>query len=624
MFKICAILLLALIPAQFSALPLRAQAPAPASVLAQPESQPSPVALSWELATVPGRGNVAVLWLTPAPGYKTYGNDPGETGLPTRVQAVATPQGVPLPVLYPPGKSARDLFEPDKTVNVYAGPTPVFILLPEPLPEGYGVDARVTLLACSDSSCWPLSLENSFSSREAPNPPRADSRPWWPLLESLVNSGGGVVQATTGEPEAAPGEAPEQWSFTPRSPHPALEVDSILKAIPLALLAGFLLNLMPCVLPVACLKLSGLLATCREGEQNCDRHAVIREHNIYFALGVVLYFTGLALILGLAGLAWGQLFQHPGLILGAAVVLFSMGLSLFGVFHLPVVDLKFASHHGRSPKAQALVTGLLATLLATPCSGPFLGGVLAWTLMQPVPVVMAVFIGIGVGMASPYLALALRPELVRFVPRPGDWMTRLEKIAGFVIMATVLYFLSILPAGLLLPALAALLATAVACHVWGAWTSLNQSALTRWSIRAVALAFAVAACVWALSPPAPKDAGWAAFSPAAFDKALGKEYLLLDFTADWCPTCKALEKTVLTPDKLASLRARYGFTAMRVDLTREDPAAMALLRALGSASIPVAALFPKGEGARSPVVLRDIFTASQLERAMGEAFGKGK
>ena len=628
MFKKLAILLLILFPS----LALGAKAPvaapaavsAPASGLTQPENQPSPMTLSWELAAVPGRGKVAVLWLTPAPGYKTYGNDPGETGLPTRVQAMLTPQGVPLPVLYPPGKPARDIFEADKTVNVYAGPTPVFILLPDPLPEGFGVDARVTLLACSDSSCWPLSLENSFSSREVPDPPRADSRPWWPLLESLVNSGSGVVQATTGEPEPAPGEAPEKWSFTPRSPHPALEVDNILKALPLALLAGFLLNLMPCVLPVACLKLSGLLATCREGDANCDRFAVIREHNIYFALGVVLYFTALALILGLAGLAWGQLFQQPGLILGAAVVLFSMGLSLFGVFHLPVVDLKFTAHHGRSPKAQALVTGLLATLLATPCSGPFLGGVLAWTLMQPVPVVMAVFVGIGVGMASPYLALALRPELVRFVPRPGDWMIHLEKIAGFVIMATVLYFLSILPSGLLLPALAALLATAVACHVWGAWTNLNQSALTRWSIRAAALALTVAACIWALSPAAPKDAGWAAFSPAAFDKALGKEYLLLDFTADWCPTCKALEKTVLTPDKLAALRERYGFTAIRVDLTREDPAAMALLRALGSASIPVAALFPKGDGAQSPVVLRDIFTAAQLERAMDEAFGGKK
>ena len=623
MFKILAILLLALIPAQLLALPLSAQVSAPASGQTQAGGQPAPVALSWELATVPGHGNVAVLWLTPAPGYKTYGNDPGETGLPTRVQATLTPQGAALPVLYPPGKPARDIFEPDKTVNVYASPTPVFILLPEALPEGFGVEARVSLLACSDTSCWPVSLEDSFSSRQAPNPPRADSRPWWPLLDGLVNSSRGGVQATTGEPEPRPGETPSDWVFTPRSPHPALEVDNILKALPLALLAGFLLNLMPCVLPVACLKLSGLLATCH-GSGDCDRHAVIREHNIFFAAGVVLYFCVLALILGLAGLAWGQLFQQPGLILGAAVVLFALGLSLFGVFHLPVVDMKFSSHPGRNPKAQALATGFLATLLATPCSGPFLGGVLAWTLMQPVPVVIAVFVGIGVGMASPYLLLALRPGLVRFVPRPGDWMTRLEKLAGFVIMATVLYFLSILPSGLLLPALAALLATALACHVWGAWTSLSQSAVTRWSIRTAALALAVSACVWALAPSAPRDAGWTTFTPAAFGKALGQEYLLLDFTADWCPTCKALEKTVLTPGALSSLRERFGFTAMRVDLTREDPAAMALLRSLGSASIPVAALFPKGEGAHSPVVLRDIFTSAQLERAMREAFEEKK
>ncbi|MFP5238668.1 MAG: hypothetical protein ACLGQW_02445, partial [Acidobacteriota bacterium] len=130
MFKKLAILLLILFPALAQgaqapvAAPAPGQAPAAASALAPAGDQPSPVALSWELAAVPGRGNVAVLWLTPAPGYKTYGNDPGETGLPTRVQAMLTPQGVPMPVLYPPGKPARDLFEPDKTVNVYAGPTP--------------------------------------------------------------------------------------------------------------------------------------------------------------------------------------------------------------------------------------------------------------------------------------------------------------------------------------------------------------------------------------------------------------------------------------------------------------------------------------------------------------------
>ncbi|WP_243358154.1 protein-disulfide reductase DsbD family protein [Fundidesulfovibrio terrae] len=589
--------------------------------LASPlRAQPTPVSTSWELASLPGGGLVAVLWLTPGQGYKTYGNEPSEAGMPTRVQATLTPRGTPLPVLYPPGKATLDLFEKDKTVAVYDGPTPIFVPLPADAPPEFGLEAKVSLLACTDTSCWPMSIETTFSSKEAPSPAPADKQPWWGRFADLARQSPStpVLESVA---KAAP--AATDWTFSPRSASPRLEVNGLLKALPLAFLAGFILNLMPCVLPVACLKLSSLLAACSL-DQGCDRHAKIRSHNVFFALGILAYFCVMAVVLGAAEMAWGQLFQQPGLILGAAAVLFSMGLSLFGVFHLPVVDLKIGARPGHSPKTQALATGFLATLLATPCSGPFLGGVLAWTLLQPVAVVMTVFVGIGVGMASPYLVLAARPELTRFVPRPGAWMNHLEKLAGFLIMATCLYFLTILPQALLLPALAALLATAFACHAWGAWTNLSQGPFTRWAIRTAAMALAVGACFWALTPPAPETAVWRPFDKAAFNQALGKENLLLDFTADWCPTCKALEKTVLAGDAVAKLQKRHGFIAMRVDLTREDPEAMALLRALGSASIPVAAAFPKGEEAKKPVVLRDLFTSGQLGEALKEAFGEGK
>jgi len=590
-------------------------------LLARPALAESlPVAASWELAALPGGGLVAVLWLTPGEGYKTYGADPGEAGMPTRAEATLTPRGLPLEVLYPPGKPAADLYEPDKTVNVYAGPTPLFIPLPGDLPEGFGLSAKVSLLACTDTSCWPLLIESDFSSRQVASPPDAQTRPWWGLYAGLA----AARAEEAGKPAPAVARAPAasaEWTFTPRALAPHLEVDSLLKALPLALLAGFLLNLMPCVLPVACLKLSGLLAACHSSKGGCDRYALIREHNLYFAAGVLAYFCTLALILGLADMAWGQLFQSPGLILGASVVLFALGLSLFGVYYLPVVDLKIAARPGSNPKLQAFSTGILATLLATPCSGPFLGGVLAWTLLQSPGVVVAVFVGIGAGMSLPYLGLALRPELTRFVPQPGPWMNRLEKLAGFLLMAACLYFLSILPQPMLLPALAAVLATAFSCHVWGSWTSLSQTTFTRWSIRLAALALCVGASLWAARPPAPEDAHWERFEPQAFAQALGQDHLLVDFTADWCPTCKALEKTVLTPKTLESLRKRYGARAIKVDLTRENPEAMALLKALGSASIPLAALFPKGEASKSPLILRDLFTSGQLEGAAKAAFG---
>ena len=599
----------------------------------QLKAQPTPVTTSWELASLPGGGLVAVLWLTPAMGYKAYGNDPGQSGLPTTAQVRLTPTGQALPVLYPLGKAAPDLFDKDKTVNIYDGPTPLFIALPKDAPGGFGLEAKVDLLACSSTSCWPMSIETDFSSRQTPNPPSALERPWWTAFAELAGhiakpAQGGQGSAALEEmakavASAKAAQGPPVWNFSPRHINPGLEVHGILEAIPLAFLAGFLLNLMPCVLPVACLKLSGLLAACSM-EHDCDRHMIIRRHNLFFSLGVLVYFSLLALLLGLAGLAWGQLFQQPGLILGATVTLFALGLSLFGVFHLPVIDLKIAARPGRSPKAQAFATGLLATLLATPCSGPFLGGVLAWTLLQPVAVVMAVFASIGLGMASPYMALAARPQLVRFVPRPGAWMNQLEILAGFLIMATCLYFLSILPDRLVMPALAVLLATALACHAVGAWAGLSRGRVTRWSVRALALALVLTACHWALSPVPEGARLWGAFEEAGFENALGKENLFLDFTADWCPTCKALERTVLTSREMAKLAARHGFKAIRVDLTREDPAAMALLRSLGSASIPVAAMFSRGEDSSRPVVLRDLYSTRQLEAAMDEAFGQPK
>lgn len=580
----------------------------------------APAALLWDLARLEDGRLLALLWLTPTPGYKVYAHDPGQTGLPLNAQAVLGPTGQALPVLYPPGRAVKDTFEQNLTVNVHDGPTPLFVPLPADPPRDWSLAASVNLLACSETSCWPAALETTLSSRQGIEPVRAEAQTWWPRFAELIRDTAGTrADRAASRPEAR-AEAPAPiWTFTPRSPAPRLEVDSLLRAVPLAVLAGVILNLMPCVLPVVCLKLAGLLALCRTDEHR-RRQELLRTHNLYFSLGILAYFLVLAVILGLAGLAWGQLFQRPGFILGAAVVLFALGLSLFGVFHLPVVDLKHMAAGDENPRLQSFLTGVMATLLATPCSGPFLGGVLAWTMLQPVAVVMTVFFCIGLGMAAPFMLLAARPELVRFVPRPGSWMTQLEKLAGFLVLAASLYFLIILPADVLPWALAALLVTALGCHVWGSLTGPSQSRTVRWGIRGLAVGLSVAACLFALRPSAAPQDLWRPFEPQDFARTLGRERLLVDFTADWCPTCKALETTVLTPKAVATLRETYGFTAVRVDLTREDPQAMALLRALGSASIPVAALFPDGDQAGSPVVLRDLFTAGQLEAAMRQTW----
>lgn len=411
------------------------------------------------------------------------------------------------------------------------------------------------------------------------------------------------------------------WNFAPRYQVPELEVSGLGKALLLGLLAGLLLNLMPCVLPVISLKLSGFVAVAGLGGDD-ERRTRFREHNLLFAAGIMAWFLLLAFILGGAGLAWGQLFQRPGVIMGLLLVVFGLGLSMFGVFTLPVLDLK-AVGAGGSSRAQPFFTGLVATLLATPCSGPLLGGVLGWAFQQPPEIMAFVFTSVGVGMALPYLVLAARPGLVRHFPKPGAWTGTLEHLVGFFLMGTALYLLTILPDAWLMPSLVSLLAVAFAAWMWGRWGGLDAPPRRRSTVR-LAAPVLVAVVVWLSFAPSAPPARWEPFEPAAFHAMLGREPLIVDFTADWCPNCKLLEQTTLSSGAVSEWARRHGARLIRVDLTEESPEAQALLRALGSSSIPVVALFPKGLLSASPVVLRDLFTTGQMEQALLDAFGKPK
>ncbi|MBZ2171211.1 thiol:disulfide interchange protein [Desulfovibrio sp. DS-1] len=437
--------------------------------------------------------------------------------------------------------------------------------------------------------------------------------PGMPDAQAAANATEGAVSGSL------PGTI--HWNFAPRYQVPELEVSGLGKALLLGLLAGLLLNLMPCVLPVISLKLSGFVAVAGLGGDE-ERRAHFREHNLLFAAGIMAWFLLLAFILGGAGLAWGQLFQRPGVVMGLLMVVFGLGLSMFGLFTLPVLDLK-AVGAGGSGRAQPFFTGLVATLLATPCSGPLLGGVLGWAFQQPPEIMAFVFTSVGMGMALPYLVLAARPGLVRHFPRPGAWTGTLEQLVGFFLMGTAVYLLTILPDAWLMPALVTLLAVAFAAWIWGRWGGLDASPRRRTMVRLTAPAL-VAVAVWLAFAPSAPPARWEPFEPATFRAMLGREPLIVDFTADWCPNCKLLEQTTLSSGAVSEWSRRYGARLVRVDLTAESPEAQALLRSLGSSSIPVVALFPKGLLSASPVVLRDLFTTGQMEQALLEAFGKPK
>lgn len=550
---------------------------------------------------------LAVLVLTPAEGWYAYGNIPGPSGFPTVVSG--SQGGAELKALYPLPTPGQDPLDPSLTVDLYKGPTPFF--LPLPNASDLEITAAINALLCSSSTCQPI-RESRIHQAGGHTLLRAEDQPWWPLFLQARPS------ATQDDTPADPAESGSLQggtgpAFTPRYFAPGLEVQTLSKAALLAFLAGLILNFMPCVLPVITLKLRSFIPVADSVPAN--QRQAFRAHNLFFALGMMVYFLILASIIAATGMAWGQIFQQPSAIIVLTAVVFALALSLFGVYDLPLIDLKGKArgvvHH---PRLESFTTGILATILATPCSGPFLGGVLAWALIQPPEIIALVLFCIGLGMASPYLVMAVFPGLFRFLPKPGAWTLHLERILGFLLAGTCVYLFSLLPTTQYLNVLILLWTIALAAWIWGRWTTLSQTRTRRWTVRGAGILM-VGLTAFALFRPQVHPDPWQAFDLARFSADLGQQNMVLDFTADWCPNCKFLEKTVLTPERSSRLAERYNAQLLRVDLTRHDPPLMDLLSSLGSKSIPILAIISKDNPA-SPLVMRDLFTSGQWEDAM--------
>ena len=587
-----------------------------------------------------------VLTMTADSSYHSYThNSPGGV-YPLRVRMDQTLAGAR--VVYPPGRESRDIFEPDKTVHIYEGRTPVLLLFPDaqPAPEA---TLQISMLACSEERCVPIRTTLSLPPRPRHLPELLTALPWtegaWraaspvPLEGSTPTIGADRVElgATTSVFSSSQGVSSDHDKadtvslfspassglaalpvFSPRPFAASLEVTGLGKAILFGLLAGLILNVMPCVLPVITLKINALL----QGGRNSENMLRFRRHNLWFAVGILSWFAVLSLLFGLAGYAWGQIFQNHVFLLIMLGIVFILALTMFDVFHLPVLDLR-GHQNGKSeermPRTNAFLTGLLATLLATPCSGPLLGGVLGWSLMQGLPILITVFMATGLGMALPYLGMALWPKAATLLPRPGNWMLAMERILGFLLLVTCLYLLTILPASLLLPALALLLTLAFSAWIWGTWGECRAAGLRRVFLIILCAVLPLGVAWVAFSPKTGNEISWKIYSPELFANQLGKRPLFVEFTADWCPTCKVLEQTTLAAKHLLPLVEENDLLLIRVDLTRDEPSARTLLKSLGSASIPLLAVFPKGDAAYSPVILRDIYTVEQMRGAVKQA-----
>lgn len=565
---------------------------------------------------------MAVLFIVPKSEWYFYTQTTQGQGKPTKITANNLLTQKALPVYYPPGQEISKSL--DKSSTVYISKTPFFVPLPQSgqAPDEITLSLQLDFLLCSDRGCWPVEREISFTMKDFSVAELSDleNTPWHNLW---TKSSRGTPQKEK-QPKTPRGgkisnEAPE--AFHPQFLKPDYEVHGLGKAIILALIAGLILNVMPCVLPVLSLKLRSLIPyseTYHQKEQTSQRY---RQYTLLFSLGIISYFLILAVIFSLSDMVWGEMFQHPLSVIVLIAVVFALSLSLFGLYDLPVIDVRHSSGTGPAKMSvEAYATGFLVTLLATPCSGPLLGGVLAWSLTQPAVTVGVVFACIGLGMSLPYIGLSIFPHWIQYFPKPGAWTQTLEQVIGFFLIATCLYLLSLLPGEYLLRVFVLLWFISLGAWTWGRFTNLQQSCWKRWGIRSLILATVFFFGLGVMQNTQNKRQPWIPFSTKRFEHSLGREKLLLEFTAPWCPNCKFLEKTVLSPSNIEQWRKKYHFTPIRVDLSQNQEEGKALLESLGSRSIPMVALFPQGKQAERPLVIRDMFTTKDLEGALKNVF----
>lgn len=392
---------------------------------------------------------------------------------------------------------------------------------------------------------------------------------------------------------------------------------AILQVMALALAGGLVLNLMPCVLPVLSVKILALV-------NHAGGRAVLRWHGLAYTAGVLASFAVvagalLALRAGGEQIGWGFQLQSPVVVTLLAYVLFTVALSLSGVF---TVSGRFAGAGqalaGRAGYAGSFFTGTLATVAATPCTAPFMGAAIGYAVTQPWPTALLVFEALALGLALPFLLLTLIPAWRRFLPRPGAWMERLRQALAFPLYASVAWLVWVVSQQKGSSGVAAALGGLVLIG-FAAWLyQTSRGARASWR-RAATLAVAVLA-VGAIAlgpltgavssaPPAARADGWEPFSAARLAelRAAGRP-VFVNVTAAWCLTCLVNERVALRSPAVTEALARRGVATLKADWTNRDPAITRVLGSFGRNGVPLYLLYPArvtGEPAVLPQILSE-------------------
>jgi thiol:disulfide interchange protein DsbD len=613
-----------------------------------------------------------------APGWHTYWKNPGDAGTSPTLDLTLPPGATVGPIAWP---TPRRIAEGPVMSYAYTGD----VLLPVVVTAAAGgavVTARAEWLVCKDI-CIPE--EGSFrldlpggmpvpsahaalfadADRQMPRPSPwhaqigADGRLWvqgpelspatvidaWFIPDTpgsirdsaaqplSVRSGGFLLSLTPASrfrPEAG------LTGVLSVRDHTGMQTDVTIAATPgsvppevgmalpqmlsLAFLGGLILNLMPCVFPVLAMKAVALAAGAARGK--------VRAHAVSYTAGVLVAFAalGAALLAARASGAaagWGFQFQSPVFVVAMAWVLFGVGLNLSGVFlvgaRLAGTGQGLASHGGH---IGSFFTGLLAVVVATPCTAPFMGVAIAAGLTAAPPVTMLVFVAMGLGLAAPYAVLALAPGLVRHAPRPGRWMDILKQALAFPMYAASAWLLWVVSqetgsdgvlgaaAGFVLIGFAAwVLGVAQGTAGWRGRRFAQTAALAA-MLAALAVLSGVAAVPGAVGNAEAAD-GIEPFTPARLEalRADGRP-VFVNMTAAWCITCLVNERVAISTTAVQRAFAEHHVAYLKGDWTRQDPQITTFLREHGRDGVPLYVWYPTGGG--HPTVLPQILTESML------------
>jgi thiol:disulfide interchange protein len=306
-----------------------------------------------------------------------------------------------------------------------------------------------------------------------------------------------------------------------------------------------------------------------------------------------------------------------------ACVVFAMGLSLLGMFEIPVPGMVGSAAGGNHSEGflGAFFTGIFATLLATPCLGPFLGTAIFWSLRQPTAEVYLAWGVMGLGMAFPYLALGLFPQFIKWLPKPGTWMVRFKEFSGFVLLASVIFIVSYTDKKYTIPALVMLLGVALGLWMIGNLYDINSRIRHKNSVRAAALLLTLLIC-WigfSLTGESKHRLPWEPFSETRLAALRNQnKTVIVDFTADWCINCHVNEGVALNTKDTKDLVVRNGVVPLLADFTSQSAEIKKWLGKFNQIGVPLTVIFPPGREA-DPIVLRGVYTQETLLQKLKEA-----